>query len=65
MPTQSSIFDGTHCGTPDWMAPELRPDKDGYIKYNKQSDVFSMGLIYSGLLTKQPGKGIQTIRGNH
>jgi len=56
--TAASRFSVTVCGSPNYMAPEARPDADGKVAYDLPVDVFSVGLIFLVLhnheLTRKP-----------
>ena len=45
----------TYVGSPDWMAPEVRPDEHGHIRYNKETDIFSAGLVFLSLVDHKHG----------
>ena len=61
--TSGGRISGTYCGTPDFMAPEVRPDAQGYIHYDIKTDVFSLGVIYDTLITFIKGKGLLPKKG--
>ena len=46
----------TYVGSPNWMAPEVRPDKDGNIRYNQQTDTFSAGLVFLSVIDHKTGR---------
>jgi len=39
----------THCGTPQWMAPEILRYQD----YNEKADIYSFGIVLWELVTRQ------------
>ena len=55
----------TYCGTPNYMAPEVRPDKNDLVQYNTPADIFSMGVLYEGLLNHQLGRKIVPLKGKN
>ena len=54
----------TYCGSPNYIAPEVYPDSKGNVRYNLMADIFSLGILYEGLLTHQPGRKVVPIKGN-
>ena len=44
-------FEPIHCGTPDFMAPEVESIPEGQMGYyDQRADVYSMGICFYGLL---------------
>ena len=44
-------FEPIHCGTPDFMAPEVEMIPEGQMGYyDQRADVYSMGICFYGLL---------------
>ena len=60
-----TTFAETLCGSPNWMAPEVRPDSKGKIKYQTESDVFSTGLVDLSLLNHKRGKPLEAAKGKY
>jgi serine/threonine protein kinase len=53
---QAAAAFSTHVGTPDWMAPEVRQGINQRVSYNKQTDVYSAGLVFLSIVEHEEGK---------
>ena len=51
-------------GSPNWMAPEIYPDKDDRVRYNNEADTFSTGLMYLSMVDHEEGKSLKARTGN-
>ena len=60
---KESRVSATYCGTLNYMAPEVNPDKDGNVSYNKPIDIFSLGLVYFAMLSHEPAKELTVLKG--
>ena len=56
---------GTYVGTPNYMAPEVRPDKDNYIKYHLNVDIFSLGVVLLAMITHTKGEKLTAVKGKY
>ena len=63
IPSSSAPMTLTLWGSPNWMAPEVYPDKDGRVHYNNQSDTFSSGVLYLSLVDHEKGKPLKARKG--
>ena len=59
----AGAFSATMCGTANWMAPEVRPDSLGDVRYNKECDVFSAGLVDLSLVDLIPDELLEVFMG--
>ena len=64
IPSSSAPMTLTLWGSPNWMAPEVYPDKDGRVHYNNQSDTFSSGVLYLSLADHGKGKLLKARKDN-
>ena len=59
---ESSVSATVGVGSPAWQAPEVL-NGSRKIPYGFRSDIFSAGLVYMGIITRQQGEDIQPLTG--
>ena len=53
----------TVCGSSNYWAPEMLPDKNHKVQYNLEVDIFAMGVIFLAMTNHKTGQNLTPIKG--